>query len=81
MVAENAEKEWHFADWMSEGVEGLKSRRRRIFKHFMPKEFRAHMKAARKEMLLAFRSLLDEAIERTETETQNPPKATKIKVE
>jgi hypothetical protein len=32
----------------------------------LPEEFRAHMRAARREQLLAFRSLIDAAIERTE---------------
>ncbi len=39
---------------------------RKGFEGFMPKEFVEHRRAARKEMLLAMRSLLDAAIERFE---------------
>jgi hypothetical protein len=75
----NSETEFKFSDWLAEGVHGVKSSRRRMLKSFMPKEFGKHVKAARKEMLLAVRSLLDDAIEHTEKD--NHPKATSIKVE
>ena len=77
----NSETEFKFSDWLAEGVHGVKSSRRRVMSSFMPKEFGKHVKAARKEMLLAVRSLIDEAIERTEKEKNSHPKATAIKVE
>jgi len=45
----------------------------------LTEEFREHTQAARREMLLAMRSLLDAAIESTEEKPRK--KATKIKVE
>ncbi|OIO90440.1 MAG: hypothetical protein AUK03_12960 [Anaerolineae bacterium CG2_30_64_16] len=48
---------------------------------FFPKEMRQHLRAARREHLLAVRSLLDKAIERLE-ETEKPPrKAERVKIE
>jgi hypothetical protein len=38
----------------------------------LPPEFTAHRQAARKEMLLAFRSLIDHAIERVEKRDVKP---------
>lgn len=48
----------------------------------MPEETRSHFRTARKEMLLALRSLLDKAIERVEeTEKTKAKKRTKIEVQ
>jgi hypothetical protein len=49
------------------------------FKGFFPEEFWEHQRAARREMLLSLRSLIDAAIE--SMEEKPPAKATKIKVE
>ena len=49
---------------------------------FVPEETRGHFKMAHKEMLLALRSLLDRAIERTEeAEKTKAKKRTKIEVQ
>ncbi|MHB1005280.1 MAG: hypothetical protein ACYC3S_06495 [Chloroflexota bacterium] len=50
---------------------------------FLPRTTRDHLHAARREMLLAARTLIDKSIERTEEATRRhePPKATKINVE
>lgn len=77
----NGETEFRFDDWLSEGIHGIKAQRRRVMKSILPKEFGRHVRAARKEMLLAVRSLVDEAIEHTEKKDKEPPKATTIKVE
>ena len=79
MTTNSAEREFVFEDWLSEGIKGLREKHRRMHKRLVPEEFCTHLKAAKKETLLAFRSLVDEAIERTEPETHK--KATKIKVE
>ena len=42
---------------------------RKSFQELIPPGFIEHRRAARKEMLLAMRSLLDAAIERTEKKT------------
>lgn len=48
----------------------------------MPEETRNHFRTARKEMLLALRSLLDKAIERVEeVEKTRAKKRTKIEVQ
>jgi len=71
------EKEFVFEDWLAEGVRGLRSCLRG--KRVLPEECVEHLRAARKEMLLAMRCLLDVAIECTGEEP--PQRATKIEVE
>ena len=67
------EKEFVFEDWVRDGIRGMQ-RNKMLF----PEDFHKHFKAAQKEALLAYRSLIDAAIERTE---QAPKKQTHIKVE
>ncbi|MGQ9626004.1 MAG: hypothetical protein ACUVV0_03755 [Anaerolineae bacterium] len=76
MVKEEEKKEFVFEDWLEEGMEAFRARLRR---GFLPEEFHEHLRAARKETLLAVRSLLDDAIRRMEEHPKK--KATKIKVE
>jgi len=62
-------EEFDMEGWLREGMQGL----RRTLKHkrppkILPGQFKEHTRAARKEMLLAVRSLLDAAIEETEEE-------------
>ena len=65
------EKEFVFEEWLAQGIGGLVP--------CLPEQFRQHMRAARRERLLAVRSLLDAALERAE---ERPKKKTaKIKVE
>ena len=74
-------KEFEFEDWLAEGIRGFRGGYRKASLH-LPGKFRQHAQAARREMLLAMRSLLDAAIERAEKEPQTKKrKATKIKVE
>jgi hypothetical protein len=49
-------------------------------KGLLPEEFWKHRRAAKKEMLLAWRSLLDTAIERLEKEPEKKKEAKKIAV-
>jgi len=64
MAEEKKELTWeeHFAA----GFEGLSKELRERCKAMPPEEFRTHMRAAGKEFLLAFRSLVDEMIAATE---------------
>jgi hypothetical protein len=71
------EKEFVFEDWLVEGMKGLSSCRKG--RKILPKEFAEHMQTAHKEMLLAVRSLVEAAIQRTAEKPKK--KATKIKVE
>jgi hypothetical protein len=73
------EKEFVFEDWLAEGIKGMKAKKSHRRARIIPEEFRSHLKASKKEFLLAVRSLVDAAVERTEPEP--PKKATKIKVE
>ncbi|HUT17557.1 MAG TPA: hypothetical protein VM366_00245 [Anaerolineae bacterium] len=74
-------EEFHVRDWLTEGFEGIKSKVRMPHLELMPAEFSEHMRASRKEVLLAFRSLFDSAIEKVEPKGTTTRKATKIKVE
>ena len=73
-MAQAQEKDFVFEDWVRDGIRGI----RRSRSVFFPEDFRKHMRTARKEVLLAYRSLLDTAIEKTE---EAPKKRTSIKVE
>ena len=71
------EREFVFGQWLAEGIEGLIPSHRG--EHIRCTRFLDCMRAARRERLLAIRSLLDAAIGRTE---ERPKKrATKIEVE
>jgi len=73
-------KEFVFEDWLAEGIRGCRASYKKLSPH-LTEEFREHTQAARREMLLAMRSLLDAAIERVEEKPELKKKATKIKVE
>ncbi len=75
-------EEWSLKHWLSEGVTGIRDRVRLPTGGLLPGEFGDHMRASRKEFLMAFRSLFDAAIESTERAPESRHrKATKIKVE
>lgn len=83
MADEMKEEKSYGADWEDHLVAGLKGLRRELkggMKDFPTKEFRMHTRAARREMLLAFRTLVDHAIERTE-EKPEEPKAGRVVIE
>ena len=86
--AKNGEKEFVFEDWLSEGIKGMRAQGREKRDEIVPEEFRTHikesrkyMRTARKEFLMALRSLVDAALKKLEAEPEPPKKATKIKVE
>ena len=67
-------KEFVFSEWLRDGVQGMRSKiecglekRGKID----TSEFRAHMRNARKEQLLAIRSLVDSALDSIKGEEQN----------
>ena len=72
------EHDWE--DHLSHGLKGMRAEMKDKMKDFPTKEFQTHMRAARREMLLAFRSLIDRAIERTE-EKPEEPKSGRIVIE
>ena len=75
-------EEFSVGSWVSDGIKGAKNAVQGLGVGLFPEEFKAHMKASRKEFLLAFRSLVDTAIEKTETPKKTTTRrATKIKVE
>ena len=51
-------------------VRAAREELRESVKAFLPPEFIEHRKKARREMLLAFRSVIDAALERTEEKTE-----------
>jgi hypothetical protein len=75
-------EEFKFGNWVSEGVQGIRNSVRLPQGGLIPEGFQQHMKASRKEFLLAFRSLFDIAIENIDKpKASSRRKATKIKVE
>jgi hypothetical protein len=65
------EGEFDLEGWLKEGISGLK-RTVRCRTPMVPDEFRTHTRAARKELLLAVRSLLDAAIQDLERAGEAP---------
>ena len=61
-------REFDFEEWLNDGIKGLRGKVQSKTKRFDPSNFRAHMRNAQKEQLLALRSLLDSGIEFLEKE-------------
>jgi hypothetical protein len=63
-------EEFVFEDWLRDGIKGMRSQLEHCLKsearpaRFDVSEFRQHMRNARREQLLAVRSLIDSAIAR-----------------
>jgi hypothetical protein len=72
-------EEFHVTDWLADGIRGMRHKLRAPGGEQGP--VRTHLHNAQREVLLAMRSLLDEAIERTEAQPEIRKKTTKIKVE
>ena len=86
--AETEEREFAFDAWLAEGISGARAEGRKKKDEIVPEVFRehieesrTHVKAAKKEFLMALRSLVDAALKKVEAEPEPPNKATKIKVE
>jgi hypothetical protein len=71
---ETRQEEFDLENWLREGARGLRrSLRCAPPGPRLPEDFKTHTRAARKEMLLAVRSLLDSAI----TEMEEPAPSAK----
>jgi hypothetical protein len=67
-------------EWEYHPEEGLTLHIKPVLRKLVLGETRTHVKASRKEMLMAFRSLIDAAIQRME-EKAPEKRRTKIKIE
>lgn len=69
-------EEFVFEDWLRDGLNGFRQKvegcKPGEAKKFDISEFRQHMRNARKEQLLAVRSLLDSAIDWLDKKDPNP---------
>ncbi|HEY64613.1 MAG TPA: hypothetical protein G4O02_08580 [Caldilineae bacterium] len=82
------EAEFDFADWLAEGIRGIRHQLRRKPCRLLPEAFWEHARASQREALLAIRSLFDAAIECLQpAEVESQPsrrrrsRATKIEVQ
>ena len=60
---------------------GVAKRMRRGLEEMMPEGFREHLRNARKEQLLAVRSVVDAAIDRLEEKPKKGARASKVQVQ
>jgi hypothetical protein len=56
-------REFDFEEWLRDGVAGMRRKLKRQKREFNTSEFRTHMRNARREQLLALRSLIDSGLE------------------
>lgn len=77
------EKQLSWEDHLAEAIKAFRGELKEWRGEWFPAEFHTHRRAAQKEMLLAWRSLIDARIEKLEKaeKEKSVPKATKIKVE
>ena len=77
------EKEMGWEDHLAAAIKSFRKEMKETGVGFFPEEFKSHQRAARREMLLAWRSLLDARIEKLENldKEKAAQKATRIKVE
>ncbi len=69
-------------EWEYDPENGLTLRIQPMFRGLVTDEARAHVRASRREMLLALRSLIDATVQRMEEKEKAPAKGrSKIKVE
>jgi hypothetical protein len=77
-MSEKERKEFDFGEWLAEGVDGMLGSVPKVTPA-LPPEFKEHTKTAFREMLLAYRSLVDAVISKTERQPED--EGVKIKVE
>jgi hypothetical protein len=77
------EKELSWEDHLAAAIKSFRKEMKEWREDALPEEFREHRRAAKKEMLLAWRSLLDARIEKLEhpDNEKTSTQATRIKVE
>lgn len=83
MAKVEAEKEMSWEDHLAAAIKAFRKEMRETGLGLVPDDFKTHQRAARREMLLAWRSLLDARIEKLENvdKEKSAQKATRIKVE
>jgi hypothetical protein len=77
------EKEMTWEDHLAAAIKSFRKEMKERRMDMFPEEFRLHRRAARREMLLAWRSLIDAKIAKLDEEEKEKaaPQATRIKVE
>ncbi len=82
-MAEIYEKEMSWEDHLAAAIKSFRKDVKERRGNMLPDEFWSHQRAARREMLMAWRSLLDKRIEKLEhaDKEKSGPQATRIKVE
>lgn len=79
------EKDLSWEDHLAAAIKAFRTEMKDTGVGLFPEEFKTHRRAAQREMLLAWRSLLDARIEKLEAadaaREKSAPKATRIKVE
>ncbi len=83
MTEKKAERELSWEDHLAETIKAFRKEMTEQRGDLFPDEFHAHRRAAYREMLLAWRSLIDARIEKLDKQAQEktPPKAGRIPVE
>lgn len=81
MTETNAERSWE--EHLAEAIKAFRKEMRESRGDLFPAEFHTHRRAAYREVLLAWRSLIDARIEKIELaeKEKSAPKATRIQVE
>lgn len=77
------EKEPTWEDHLAAAIKSFREEMKDWRMEVFPEEFRTHRRAAQREMLLAWRSLIDSKISKLDEaeKEKNAPKVTRIKVE
>ncbi|MBI5032108.1 MAG: hypothetical protein HZB51_16375 [Chloroflexi bacterium] len=83
MAELEVEKEMSWEDHLAAAIKAFRKEMKETGLGVFPEEFKTHQRAARREVLLAWRSLLDARIEKLENadKEKSAQKATRIKVE
>jgi len=83
MAKTDEEKESTWEDHLAAAIKAFRKEMKEGRGEMFPEEFRTHRRAARREMLLAWRSLIDARIEKLDKaeKEKTAAKATRIKVE
>ncbi len=82
-MPKNEEKELTWEDHLAAAIKAFRKEAKEWRSEWLPEEFKTHRRAAQREMLLAWRSLLDARIEKLDKAGKEKPaaRATRIKVE
>jgi len=77
------ERELTWEDHLAAAIKAFRKEAKEWRSELLPEDFKTHRRAAQREMLLAWRSLIDARIEKIEKaeKEKTAPKATRIKVE